>query len=677
MTANLPASPSLSLPSGTVTLLFTDIEGSTRLWEKQGTAMGAALARHDELLRRSIGARGGHVFKTIGDAFCAAFHTAADGLAAALDAQRALHVERWPESVKLRVRMALHIGAVEVRDGDYFGAPLNRVARLLAAGHGGQTLLSESMHDLCRDHLPPLTSVKALGEHGLKDLARREMVFQLCHPDLPQAFPPLKSQGAPLDKETPSIAVLPFVNMSQDEENEYFADGLAEELMNVLAKIRGLRVVSRTSAFYFKGKDVDIPTVAQKLNVANVLEGSVRKSGKRVRITAQLIQVANDSHLWSETYDRELDDVFAVQDDIAQSVVKELRASLLGDGAGSAVGVEARAAVQAAVTGRTDDPEAWRLYLRGRSFLVGNQQEMDKSVDCFQQAVARAPGYAMAYAGLAEAYTTQAYLRAFDRAESVGKAQAAVTRALELDPDLAEAHTALGLVRFYFEWDWEGADAALRRALELNPGSQAANEEYGQFLIMMGRFDEGLARTREAARLDPLSVGPVHNLAILAMIHGNLDEAAAGFRRAIDIDPNWTWGYTKLARTLSRHGKCKEAYAQTEIAERRLAGGAAPLSWSWLGVTYATCGDTVRARQMLERLHALEEKQYVDPVTFAQVHGALGEVDVALDWYEKAFADRTPNMVFTAILPGLSPELVGNPRYQALVDRMGFPRVDA
>ena len=157
---------------------------------------------------------------------------------------------------------------------------------------------------------------------------------------------------------------------------------------------------------------------------------------------------------------------------------------------------------------------------------------------------------------------------------------------------------------------------------------------------MMGRFDEGLARTREAARLDPLSVGPVHNLAILAMLRGDYDQAAAGFRRAIDIDPNWTWGYTKLARTLSHQGKCEEAFAQAEIAERRLAGGAAPLSWSWLGVTYATCGDTARARQMLQRLHALEEKQYVDPVTFAQVHGALGEVDVALDWYEKA-----PNMV--------------------------------
>src|SRR6202158_950671 len=319
------------LPTGTVTFLFTDIEGSTRLWESQQAAMQVALPRHDALVRQCVKAHDGHVFKTGGDAFCAAFHTASDALAAALDAQRSLHREPWPEAAKLRVRMAVHSSAVEVRDGDYFGAPLNRVARLLAAGHGGQTLLSESTHDLCRDYLPPLASVKALGSHGLKDLGRPEMVFQVCYPDLPQSFPPLTSQVAPADKEMPSIAVLPFINMSRDEENEYFADGLSEELLNVLTKIRGLRVASRTSAFSFKGKGVDIPTVAQKLNVATVLEGSVRKSGKRVRITAQLIEVASDSHLWSETYDRELDDIFAVQDDIAQSVVKELRAALMGE----------------------------------------------------------------------------------------------------------------------------------------------------------------------------------------------------------------------------------------------------------------------------------------------------------------------------------------------------------
>src|SRR5437763_9769816 len=356
-------------PTGTVTLLFTDIEGSTRLWEAHAEAMRAALARHDALLKHCIDGHDGYIFKTGGDAFCATFHTASDALAAALEAQRALHREPWPEAAKLRVRMALHSGAVEVRDGDYFGAPLNRVARLLAAGHGAQTLVSEVTHDLCRDHLPPLASMKALGSHGLKDLGRPESVFQLGHPELPQSFPPLKSQVAPADKEIPSIAVLPFVNMSRDEENEYFADGLSEELLNVLAKIRGLRVASRTSAFSFKGKGVDIPTVAQKLNVATVLEGSVRKSGKRVRITAQLIEVSSDSHLWSETYDRELEDIFAVQDDIAQSVVKELRAALLGEPAETAAVKTAAAEVRAAAKGRGESSEAYRLYLQGRYYL--------------------------------------------------------------------------------------------------------------------------------------------------------------------------------------------------------------------------------------------------------------------------------------------------------------------
>jgi len=489
-----------------------------------------------------------------------------------------------------------------------------------------------------------------------------------------QTIPPPSQVFREIDDSTPSIAVLPFANLSDDKANEYFADGLAEELLNVLSKIRGLKVVSRTSSFYFKGSNVDLASIAQKLNVATVVQGSIRKSGTRVRITAQLIQVATDTHLWSETYDRELDDIFAVQDDIAQSVVKELRAALLGAGTGSTASVIAAAEVQAAVAGRTDNPEAYRLYLKGRSFLVGNQQEMDKSVDYFQQTVARAPDYAMAYAGLAEVYTRQAYLRASDRTEALGKARAATTRALELDPDLAEAHTALGLVRFYFEWDWSGAEVEFRRALELNPGSQAVHEEYGNFLDAMGRLDEGLARSQEAARLDPLSLGPAHNIAINAMIRGDYELAAAGFRRTIDIDPNWTWGYIKLARTLALQNDWKEAFAQAEIAERRIAGGAAPLSWSWLGVTYATCGDTARARDKLDQLHALEEKQYVDPVTYAEIHGALGEVDEALGWYEKAFADRTPNMVYAAILPRLGRHLAGNRRFEAIIDLMGFPR---
>jgi TolB-like protein/Tfp pilus assembly protein PilF len=490
-------------------------------------------------------------------------------------------------------------------------------------------------------------------------LAQGDRVVSTAGPPRPGTIPAAAPRAATA---IDLVAVLPFENATGDPAIDYLSDGIAECLINKLSSLKGLRVISRTSAFSFKGKAMEPTEIGRKLGVDAIILGSLAQRGPSVAITAELVRVGDATQLWGERYARPADDLMQVEGEIAATIVRTLRRKLSG-------GEKARLART-----ETSDPEAWRLYLRGRAFLCGNQQEMDKSVDCFLQAVARSPGYAMAYAGLAEAYTTQAYLRAVDRTTFVEKARAAVTRALELDPDLAEAHTAQGLVRFYFEWDWDGADAAFRRAIKLNPGSQAVNEEYGGFLNALGRFDEGLARTRIAARLDPLSVGPVHNLAINAMVQGDYEEAAAGFRRAIDIDPNWTWGYIKLARTLALQKKCTEAFAQAEIAERRLAGGAAPLSWSWLGVAYATCGDVVRAREKLEQLHALEEKQYVDPVTFAQIHGALGEMDESLRWYEKAFADRTTNMVFTAIMPGLSPELVGNARYQAIIDRMGFPQ---
>ena len=458
------------------------------------------------------------------------------------------------------------------------------------------------------------------------------------------------------------VAVLPFENATGDPAIEYLSDGISECLINKLSSLNGLRVISRTSAFAFKGKKMEPTEIGRKLGVDALILGSLAQRGPSLAITAELVSVRDATQLWGAKYARQANDVMQVEGEIAATIARTLRRKLSGE-----------EKVKLART-ETSDPEAYRLYLKGRDFLVGNQQEMDKSIDYFRQAVARAPNYAMAHAGLAEAYTRQAYLRAVDRTEAVGKARAAVTRSLELNPDLAEAHAALGLVRYYFDWDWVGADAEFRSALALNPGSGAVREEYGGFLTAMGRLDEGLAQSQEAARLDPLSVGPVHDIAINAMIRGDHEPAAACFRQAIEIDPNWTWGYIKLARTLAIQKKYKEALAQAEIGERRIAGGAAPLCWSWLGATYAHCGETARARRKLDELHALESKQYVDPVTFAEIHCALGELDEALRWYEKAFADRTPNMVYASILPRISPVLAGNRRYQAIVDRMGFPQ---
>src|SRR6266851_3724136 len=543
-------------PTGTVTFLFTDIEGSTRLWETQREAMTTALERHDALLRQCIESRGGHIFKTIGDAFCAAFATAESAVDAAFVAQRSLHAERWPEHAPIRVRMALHTGAAEMRDGDYFGPPLNHVARLLAVGHGGQTLLSEITHELCRDRLPAETTLKSLGEHGLKDLARRETVFQFCHPDLPQAFPPLRTLLAPIDENGPSIAVLPFVNMSRDKDQEYFTDGLAEELLNVLSKIRGLRVVSRTSAFHFKGKDVDIPTIAQKLNVANILEGSVRKSGKRVRITAQLIEVATDSHLWSQSYYRELEDIFAVQDDIAQSVVKELRSALLGGTPDASATAAVKAEVQAAARGRGENAEAYRLYLQGRFFADRFTREYTaKAIGYYRQALELDPEYALAWAGLSRAYSDQTR---YTWELGFSKAREAAERALQLEPDLAEGYAALGQVRM-LDWDWKGADVSFCRALELAPGDAQVICDAAILAGNLGRLEEALALVRRAAALDPLSASAHRSLARLSFFADLLHEAEVAGQKALELNPQDGLTHFWLGLVRWRQGRLDEA----------------------------------------------------------------------------------------------------------------------
>ena len=666
MTATTHADASTpSLPTGTVTFLFTDIEGSTRLWESEQAAMQAALPRHDALVRQCIAHHGGYVFKTGGDAFCAAFHTAPDALAAALESQRAIHAERWPGAAKLRVRMALHTGAAELRDGDYFGAPLNRAARLLAAGHGGQTLLSESTHDLCRDHLPPLATAKALGEHGLKDLARREAVFQLCHPDLPQSFPPLKTTLAPLDREMPSIAVLPFINMSRDEENEYFADGLSEELLNVLAKIRGLRVASRTSAFFFKGKDIDIPTVAQKLNVATVLEGSVRKSGKRVRITAQLIQVATDSHLWSDTYDRELDDIFAVQDDIAQSVVKELRAALLGEGLGAAADAKAKAEVQAAATGRADNPESYRLYLQGRYFNDRiTAADNARAVDYFRQALAIDPGFALAWAGLSNAYRTQAGYGWSPVKEGFERAREAAKRALALAPDLAEGHVCLGFVLELHDWNWKAAHDEYQRAFALAPGNADVLRAVAGMTRIFAGPDEGVDLLRRAVALDPLSSSAQRMLGLRCFLAGRFDEAWAALAASLDLNPKSGLVYCFMCATRLAQGRAAEALQLAELEalpEFRLVGIA--LAQHTLGRKEAS--DAALA-QLIER-HGNECAYQI-----AETYAWRGEPDRVFEWLDRAYAQRDPGLGLTSSDPFFRP-VHDDPRWLPFLKKMGFP----
>ncbi len=662
MTAKRSGVP--TLPSGTVTFLFTDIEGSTKLWETQRDAMQISLARHDALLRQCIEAHGGQVVKTLGDGVHAAFVTATDAVQAALAAQRALHAEAWPAPARIRVRMAVHTGSAELREGDYFGPTLNRVARLVAIGHGGQTLLSATTYDLCCDQLPPEVSLKPLGEQSLKNLARRELVFQLCHPSLPQVFPPLRTLLAPIDEDTPSIAVLPFVNMSRDEENEYFADGLAEELLNVLSKIRGLRVASRTSAFSFKGTKVDIPTVAQKLNVATVLEGSVRKAGKRVRITAQLIQVATDSHLWSETYDRELEDIFAVQDDIAQSVVKELRAALLPEKPDASFTAAVKAEVHAAVKGRAVNAKAYPLYLQGLFFADRiTQGDLAKAIGYFREAVELDPGYALAWAALSRAHMHEAGYSWAPLDEGFGQARAAAERAIELEPDLPEGYVALGLVQMNYDWDWQAADASFGRALALAPGNADVLRGAAILAGTLGRHEEAVALARRALTLDPLSMSAQRSLGAQCLRAGLLDEAEAVVKKAIEFHPQGGLLHSWLGRVHLAQGRIEEARTafEAEVIEYfRLQG---------LALVEHAQGRQAKSDAALRGL--IDKYAQESAYQVAEAYAYRGELDLAFQWLERAYAQRDPGLSSIKSNAMLR-SLYGDSRWQSFLEKMGL-----
>ncbi|TMG86632.1 MAG: tetratricopeptide repeat protein [Betaproteobacteria bacterium] len=617
------------LPSGTVTFLFTDIEGSTRLWETQREAMTPALARHDALLRQCIEAHGGNVVKTLGDGVHAVFVTASNALRAALAAQQALRAEAWSKHAQIRVRMALHTGTAELREGDYYGPTLNRAARLMAIGHGGQTLLSAATYDLCSDQLPPGVSLKPLGEYSLKDLARPETVFQLCHLDLPQAFPPLKTLLAPMDADTPSIAVLPFVNMSREEENEYFADGLAEELLNVLSRIRGLRVASRTSAFSFKGTKVDIPTVAQKLNVATVLEGSVRKAGKRVRITAQLVEVAT---------------------------------ALLGEKPDAPASAAVKAELQAAAKGRGANAKAYALYLQGR-FVADRitRDDLAKGIGYFREALELDPGYALAWAELSRAHLNEAGYSWAPLESGFGKARMAAERALELEPDLAEAYVALGLVQMNYDWDWQRADASFRRALSLAPGNAEVLRGAAVLAGTLGRNDEAVALARRAVALDPLSMSAHRSLGARCLGAGLLDEAEAVVKKAIEFSPQGGLLHAWLGRVHLAQGRIEEAREafEKEVIEYYYLQGLAVVAYA-----QGRQAESDNALRQLIDKHAQESAYQV-----AEVYAYRGETDLAFAWLERAYAQRDPGLS-SIRSNALLRNLHGDPRWRAFLEKM-------
>ncbi|HEY3204735.1 MAG TPA: protein kinase [Thermoanaerobaculia bacterium] len=454
-----------------------------------------------------------------------------------------------------------------------------------------------------------------------------------------------------------SLAVLPLANLTADSGEDYFVDGMTEALIADLAKIEALRVISRTSVMRYKGTRKPLPEIARELNVDAVVEGSVLRSGDRVRITAQLIDAPTDRHLWAESYERGMRDVLTLQSEIARAIAGEIRIKITPQERTRLAG------------SRPLDPEAHDLYLKGRYHWNKKTAEgFQKAREYFEGAIAKEPTYAAAYAGLADTYSGLGYYVLAPR-EAMPKARAAALKALELDDTLAEAHASLGNVRHNFDWDWTGAEKSFRRAIELNPGYATAHQWYSLHLGDLGRSEQALVEARRALELDPLSLIVNHNLGLQHCFARQFDQAIAQYEKTLEMDPNFAVTHWALGSAYGAKGMYPEAVA--ELERLRALTGRTPSVIAYLGNVRARSGERQEALRLLEELETISKQKEVS-AELAILYAGLGDRDRAFACLEKAYAERSGAVPGLKVYPEFEP-LRSDPRFADLLRRLGLP----
>ena len=459
----------------------------------------------------------------------------------------------------------------------------------------------------------------------------------------------MPSAGA-LPSTHPSVAVLPFANLSADLEQEYFCDGMAEEIINSLAQLDGLRIVARTSSFAFKGKNEDVREMGRQLGVATLLEGSVRRAGNRLRVTTQLVNVSDGCHLWSERFDREMEDVFAIQDEISLAVTDALKLRLLGE--------EKKRVVKR----HTENLKAYRAYLKGRyHWFIRSSSDIEKAIEYLKEAVTIDPEYALAYAGLADCYGVLSIYRPVAPEEVYPKAKAAATKALELDDSLAEAHAALGCILDNYEWNWAGAEREIERAIALNPGYATAYQWKAECLITRGRFDEAVEAMNRARELDPLSLFMNARVGFAFYYARRYDEAKAILRTTLEMDPGFGQARYFLSLVYSMEERYDEAIEIIPEGSFR----------AWVAVLHALNGDADRAHAVMNDVLSRGSGGYAWPSVRAGFCFALGDIDGSFEWLAKAVEEkdqRLPNMMRSPFTDSIRDD----PRFNAILERMGL-----
>jgi serine/threonine protein kinase/lipoprotein NlpI len=453
-----------------------------------------------------------------------------------------------------------------------------------------------------------------------------------------------------------SIAVLPFADLSAEKDQEYFCDGLAEELINVLSRIKGLKVVARTSAFSFKGKDIDIREVGRKLGVLKVLEGSVRRSGNRLRISSQLIDATEGYHIWSERFDREMEDIFAIQDEVTLAIVKKLKINLIEEEKGQLL------------KHKMKDPDAYNLYLMGRYFFNERTEEgFRKSISYFQKMIKNDPSSSLGYAGLADAYNYLGYFNYLPAEESYSRAREEVENALAIDENLTEALIALSSIKLFYDWNLGEAKEDLQRAIGISPSNITAHHRLAFSLSAMGRHDEAIDEIKQAQAIDPLC--PVINTAAAWVLYlgQNYDLALDQCEKTKEIDPHYHVSYVISGLVLLERELFEKAIAAFQRALELERSDIAPLAY--LGTAYYRANKKNEAEKILQDIEALSKSRYIAPLYRAVLHTGLGQKNRALEWLEKGYQARIPWMIFINEWP-LFDSLKPEPKFKAIVDKL-------
>src|SRR5438552_3933663 len=602
--------------------MFTDLVGFTALSQRNESVALSVLDEQRELLRPVFIRHDGREVKTIGDAFLVEFPSALSAVKCAYEIQKTTREfnNSLPEERRVHLRIGIHLGDVVESQGDISGDAVNVASRIESLADSGGVCLTRQVYDQVQNKFElPLIS---LGTRLLKNVSSSMEVYKMVMP--------WDATVAALSgrRDAGRIAILPFANISPDPADEYFSDGMTDELIAVLSKIGGLRVVARASVMRFKGEKATANRIGQELKVGSLIEGSVRKSKDQVRITVQLVDTESEEQLWTETYNRNLQDIFSVQSDIAQQVAKALEVRL---------GVRENSALRRE---QTQIPEAYSFYLKGRHrWNLRSEHDLNRAIKYFEEAIGKDPVYALAYAGLADCYSILGYY-GYRRASVVSpRAKELAEKALSLDENLAEPHASLGqvLMNYYFDWGRSGSE--LDRALELNPSYATAHFWRATHYMSHGRFDDCLAEVKKAVELDPLSMIILTDAAKDFYLSRHYDEAIDQYKKSLQVDPNFPIAHKGLAEVDAQKGMNNEAILEIEKAIE--LSGKSVFILDDLGYIYARAGRREDAMKVLEDLERTAADEYVPAYGRVVIHAALGDHEKALTWLEKAYEERS------------------------------------